>query len=1221
MTTGSKHRHRLRANGQVESLEARMLLAADAQLIAISPNDGSLLQDGVVLDVAPTDLTFRFAEGDGTGLDESLIAENISISRAGNDGIFTNGNEVTITPGYIGIGESNNEAIVRFAETLPDDLYQVDAYGKSMHFRLDLGAKIVAVVPQPVDAETGTQARDQIVVYFNNDDLDPSSAEDPGFYKLVNTNDTVTNTDDGGVHSPIDVDYDADADRATLTFAADIDVLAGAGTYRLRIGTDERRLDAPQDVNLTAEPGSSFSTAFNLDVLQSGKVVSAAIEAQEFPLDYPGDNDSPGHRDLSYHTETHLEAKDETAGISTIAYMFRDVYGEDPDGVPLRNLITEPQKERVREITSLFSYYAGVQFIEADEVVLDDLLNQGINVFSIATGDLRAVDPLVPTGPGGVIGIAGSSSDGISTAVMDAAETWDDDYGENWFETAMHEIGHLMGLGHTYDLPPGTVMGNYPVPFYTPEPVFPGDHDVVHTKHLYRPESTDIDMYRFELQSTGLYTAETFAERQTDASLLDTVLSVFRENEDGSRELIARNDDYFSNDSFVELTLEPGVYFIGVSASGNDDYDADVHDSGNDGRSQGVYDLRMNFRPQVTSSIVDADGTPFDGNADGVPGGVFNFWFRAESEDNTIFVDKSAPAGGTGRLDSPLNNLQTALTQARSRATADNNIIVRVLGNEGADSDSLTDNQAYEIGFDAFNRPLADGSTIELPSGVTMMVDEGAIFKLRRARIGVGSSTPSVDRSQSALQILGVPDNNVIFTSINDETIGTDNNPLPTTAAPGDWGGILFQNDVDRSEGRFEYEQKGIFLNYVNHADIRYGGGEVVLESVLQIVTPIQMVEARPSLSYNFISQSADAAMSADPNSFEETNFHSPFYQDVPFTSDYTRIGPDVHDNTLSSNSLNGLFVSIGTSAGQEAKALTVSGRWDDQDIVHIVAENLVVQGTPGGPIHTLAPAPGVLSVFATPEAGGGLPEGSYNYRMTFVQADGSESSPSGPTVSTPVIGRGNQGTITLSNLPRPDAFSGTTGIKIYRSTAGAAGPYTLVADLPIAQTSFTDNGTISGGAVLDEARADVTARLDARLSIDPGIVVKLDAAHIDVQLGGQLIAEGRDGAEIIFTSTRDDRYGAGSTFDTNNDNEKVNFSLPKAGDWGGIFVGQMSSASIANGFFAYGGGVTKIEGTFTGFNTIEVHQAEARIVDSVFCRQRRRNGRPRRSGPNRAWV
>ncbi len=36
---------------------------------------------------------------------------------------------------------------------------------------------------------------------------------------------------------------------------------------------------------------------------------------------------------------------------------------------------------------------------------------------------------------------------------------------------------------------------------------------------------------------------------------------------------IAVNDDYFSSDSMIELELAQGNYIIGVSASGNSDYD------------------------------------------------------------------------------------------------------------------------------------------------------------------------------------------------------------------------------------------------------------------------------------------------------------------------------------------------------------------------------------------------------------------------------------------------------------------------------------------------------------------------------------------------------------------------------------------------------------------------------------------------------------------------
>ena len=78
----------------------------------------------------------------------------------------------------------------------------------------------------------------------------------------------------------------------------------------------------------------------------------------------------------------------------------------------------------------------------------------------------------------------------------------------------------------------------------------------------------------------GLFTAETFAQRLPNSSSLDTVLTLYRENPNGTREVIARNDDYFSRDSFIEVNLGAGVYYIGVSASGNTNFDPTIDDTG-----------------------------------------------------------------------------------------------------------------------------------------------------------------------------------------------------------------------------------------------------------------------------------------------------------------------------------------------------------------------------------------------------------------------------------------------------------------------------------------------------------------------------------------------------------------------------------------------------------------------------------------------------------------
>ncbi|MEO1984324.1 MAG: hypothetical protein ABGZ24_27725, partial [Fuerstiella sp.] len=445
----------------------------------------------------------------------------------------------------------------------------------------------------------------------------------------------------------------------------------------------------------------------------------------------------------------------------------------------------------------------------------------------------------------------------------------------------------------------------------------------MHLQYLHRPDGVDSDLDEFNVTSDGLFSAEVMAERLADSSRLDSLLRLFRENTDGSRELIAQNDDYFSEDSFLELNLTAGTYFVGVSSTGNGDYDPSVPGTGLGGTSQGDYDLRLNFRPGISgtgNNLVDLDGTAFDGDSDGVAGGIYDFWFRATAPVDTLFVDKEAAdrsvvtRANDGSEASPFLEIDQAL------AAATDGQIVRIVGNGGADGDiaTIADNSPYQIGTDTSNQPLEDGRTLAVPRGVTVMIDAGAVIKLNTSRIGVGSSTTGIDRSAGVLQVLGTPGHEVIFTSWLDETIGTDTTGIPTIASPGNWGGIIFQNDIDQAEGRFSYQNEGIFLNYIGHADIRYGGGNVVVDSVLQPVNPIHITKSRPTIVHNSITESLDSAISADPDSFEETTFHAPRYQDgaPQFTNDYNRVGPDIYWNTLVNNSTNGLFVRVQTSPG-----------------------------------------------------------------------------------------------------------------------------------------------------------------------------------------------------------------------------------------------------------------------------------------------------------------
>ena len=439
------------------------------------------------------------------------------------------------------------------------------------------------------------------------------------------------------------------------------------------------------------------------------------------------------------------------------------------------------------------------------------------------------------------------------------------------------------------------------------------------------------------------------------------------------------------------------------------------------------------------------------------------------------------------RLAQPYANLGSALTAVGFLADdVRQDTLIRVVGNAGPDQSLLTlaDNLPYEIGFNRLGTVLSDGDSLDIPQGVTMMIDAGAIIKLHRAEVSVGSTSPLIDRSGGALQVLGTPrvldvfgavvrdfDGNIVpgsvyFTSIHDDELGRDTSPdsIEPDAAAGDWGGISLRDDTDAADqNRFSYDRQGAFLNYINHADLRYGGGNVVVDGVPQTVAPINIVDARPTATFNKISRSADAAMAATPDSFEESNFHSPPDQRVPFSSDYNRVGPKIYGNTLNQNSVNGLFIRVSTPAGDVLRPMTIGGRWDDTDIPHILTEALVIQGSAGGP-RLEAVTPPVELVTLTALAGGKLAGGDYNYRIVFVDSNGNEGATSSPTRDITISGEPAQGSIRLDNLP--PVTTGFVSRRIYRSdaTADTIGTYTLVAEINGTDSSFTDIGTTIGG-------------------------------------------------------------------------------------------------------------------------------------------------------------
>ena len=1205
--------------------------------------------------------------------------------------------DIVVTPGFVGLGDTNREVVFRFAEPLPDDIYQLDILGTGINplrsidgdafqmgvdltttFSINLGPQVAAVVPEPVRRNAdGSLSPDIgiIEVHFNQDDLAPALAERPEFYQLIFTNDTANNLDDV-IRIPQTVTYNNITNIAVLDFQEPLsrlrpegvssgDFLTGAA--RLRIGGDEALPSAPDTGIISADPGDSFdangtSGPFDLETFwtintdsSSSTIISSEIfNTVPFDLDLPGP-DSAGTRSIRPDDPTRLTraipldfvrgGPDVIDGISVIQYDFAESFlGDDPNRAGIVNdttffnVISEQQKQRVREALQLFSEYLGVNFVEVEGNATSS------DFFSIVVGDLAGGDPNATSGQGGqAVVTADRNGDGIDDLgildFQDFDESIDDDFGDEFFRGAMFVIGQLLGFGFADDLPqPVTQSSDF---IFQPggdiEPSFPSVADIVNGQFLFRPDSTDIDLYEFTLETSGTVSIETIAERLSVPSLLDTTLRLyFRPDSSQPFVEIAQNDDYFSNDSLITIEASAGEYVVGVSAHGNDIYDPTISESGFGGLSEGEYDLRVDFRPDSTFGITDTTGIPLDGDADGRPGGFFDFWFDPSDPSNTVYVDK-ANFGfvnniTAGSAANPFTEIDVAIdfveSQIANGSTAD--FTIRIVGNGGADGlvETLEDNFSYQIGFGPNGNVLEDGSTLEIPKDVNLVIDSGAILKLSRSRIGIGSVSPTIDLSNSSLQILGTPNliaanglpardsagnlipGSVILTSINDDSVGAGNTPTFTPAPfPGDWGGLDFQGVLDAAdESRRNRELEGSFLNYVQHADIRYGGGAVTIGGSEVVVSPIELSVTRPTIVNSIVSDSADAAIAATPDTFAETRFTDPFFQGVtPFTPDISRVGPEIRGNTVIDNSINGLFIRLQARNGSEIETITQPTRFDDTDITHVLTENLVIEGTPGGPvIQSSAPSALLIRPSAIPV--GNVPEGTYVYRITNVSDSGLESAASLPTIPVTLDSTGG---ILLEGLPTVSADTDFVSRRLYRASVDPVTneplEFTLVAQLNASSTTFQDLAA-AGTLELATTGPVLRSRLDASLVIDPGTVIKLDGSRIEARFGANIVAEGLPSLPIVFTSIEDQQYGAGGTFDTN---DRGGFGELTPGDWGGIYLGHGSSGSFDHTVITGGGGTTRIEGGFASFNALEVFQADLRLTNSTLENNADGRGQP----------
>ncbi|MBS0260942.1 MAG: hypothetical protein JSS02_03215, partial [Planctomycetes bacterium] len=267
-----------------ELFESRAMLSGPA-LIQVQPNIGTLIsvapQANTVETVTPNQLTFTFSPG--AAIDATtLSSKSLFVTRAGADMKLGSTDDIPVPIGNYQVDPNHgNQVVVRFQDTLPDDLYQITITGalkdttkasfnggvtQNVNFQVDFGSQVVSVVPQPVVRGQNLTINDPSQVY-DGATFTIKTAGTPVTFQFQNTLPLVGNNV-GVAFTPGD-----SLNTITSNVVTAINGSSLAGTFG---GALTASSSTPGSVQLTStafSPLVSYSTS-SLSVLDAAKITN-----------------------------------------------------------------------------------------------------------------------------------------------------------------------------------------------------------------------------------------------------------------------------------------------------------------------------------------------------------------------------------------------------------------------------------------------------------------------------------------------------------------------------------------------------------------------------------------------------------------------------------------------------------------------------------------------------------------------------------------------------------------------------------------------------------------------------------------------------------------------------------------------------------------------------------------------------------------------------------